>query len=154
MVDAGEIAPDFEGPASDGTTVKLSALRGRPVVLYFFPKADTPGCTIESKGFRDHFEELGGRNVKVIGVSVDSLEDEKKFAQKYGFPFPIVADPTKEITKKYGVLGTFGAAKRVTFLIGADGTVQKVVASALPGGHVSAACEIDWTRGSGRGPSA
>jgi peroxiredoxin Q/BCP len=153
MVEAGEMAPDFEGAASDGSTIKLSALRGQPVVVYFFPKADTPGCTIESKGFRDRFEELGGRNVKVIGVSVDSLEDEKKFAKKYGFPFPIVADPSKEITKKYGVLGTFGAAKRVTFLIGPDGKVEKVVASSLPTAHVSAACEVGWTRG-GRGPSA
>jgi thioredoxin-dependent peroxiredoxin len=150
MVEVGQIAPDFQGPASDGSTVQLSKLRGHPVILYFFPKADTPGCTIESKGFRDHFDELGGRDVRVIGSSVDSLEDEKAFAKKYGFQFPIVADPTKKIATSYGVLGPGGSARRVTFLIGADGKVLKVI-EGKPENHVNEACAVDWTRGSGRG---
>jgi thioredoxin-dependent peroxiredoxin len=149
MVGVGELAPEFEGPASNGTTVKLAAHRGHPVIVYFFPKADTPGCTIESKGFQARLGELGGQNVAVIGVSVDSIEDEKAFAKKYGFEFPIVADPTKSITTSYGVLGPSGSARRVTFLIGGDGRVQKVV-EGKPENHVNEACSLDWTKSPGR----
>jgi peroxiredoxin Q/BCP len=144
MIAEGEMAPDFEGPTSDGKQLKLSGLRGHPVILYFYPEADTPGCTVESKGFRDHFDELGSQDVRVIGVSVDSVEAEQKFAKKYGFQFPLVADPTGEITTKYGVKGFAGRAKRVTFLIGRDGRVVKVIESSRATNHVEGACSFSW----------
>jgi peroxiredoxin Q/BCP len=137
------MAPDFEGMTSQGTRFRLSEHRGHPVVVYFYPKADTPGCTIESKGFRDRFGELDQRKVVVVGVSVDSVEDEKAFSQKYGFPFPLVADADAAITKSFGVLGR-GHARRVTFLIGPDGKIERVIDSMLPGTHVSGACAMDW----------
>jgi peroxiredoxin Q/BCP len=143
MLAVGEKAPDFEGMTSQGTKFRLSEQLGHPVVLYFFPKADTPGCTIESKGFRDHYAELGNRDVRVAGVSTDTVEEEKAFAQKYGFPFPLIADPTTEISAKYGVLGR-GHARRVTFLIDPQGKVERVIDSMLPGTHVSGACSMDW----------
>lgn len=144
MIAEGDAAPDFEGETSLGTKLRLSALKGHPVVLYFYPKAMTSGCTTESKGFRDHFDELGSRNVKIVGVSVDSVADEKKFSEMYGFQFPLVADPTGKIAEAYGVLKPGGSAKRVTFLIGADGKVVKVIDSNVPGNHVGAACKPDW----------
>ncbi|HEV2316367.1 MAG TPA: peroxiredoxin [Thermoplasmata archaeon] len=144
MIAEGEMAPDFEGPTSAGSRLKLSELRGHPVILYFYPQADTPGCTREGKGFRDHFDELGGKDVRVIGVSTDDVEDEAKFAKKYGFQFPLVADPNGEITGKYGVKGLTGRAKRVTFLIQPDGRVAKVIASSDASNHVDQACEFSW----------
>jgi thioredoxin-dependent peroxiredoxin len=144
MIGQGDVAPDFEGETSQGTKFKLSGLKGHPVVLYFYPKAMTGGCTTESKGFRDHFDELGARDVRVVGVSVDTVEDEKKFSEMYGFQFPLVADPTGKIAEAYGVLRSTGGAKRVTFLIGADGHVVRVIDSNIPGNHVGAACSKDW----------
>lgn len=129
-----------------GTRFRLSEHRGHPVVVYFFPAADTPGCTIESKGFRDHLPELGGRDVRVVGVSVDTVEDEKKFAEKYGLNFPLVGDTTKKISESYGVLKNGSRARRVTFLIGANGKVAQVIDSSLPGNHVEGACAIGWTK--------
>jgi thioredoxin-dependent peroxiredoxin len=146
MVAEGEMAPDFEGTTHAGTRLSLRELRGHPVVLYFYPKADTPGCTMESKGFRDHFSELGEREVRVVGVSTDTVEEERAFAAKYGFPFPLVADPDRQIAQRYGVLGGSGHARRVTFLIGPDGRVQRVIDSSLPGTHVKGACELDWAK--------
>ncbi len=145
MIAAGEEAPDFDGPTSTGTRFHLAGERGHPVVLYFFPKADTPGCTAESKGFQEHLGELGGRDVRVVGVSTDSLEAQKKFSAKYGFEFPLVADPEKEIARKYGVLGLLGMAKRVTFLIGADGRVRQVIDRMGADPHVAAACDRSWS---------
>jgi thioredoxin-dependent peroxiredoxin len=147
MIAEGEPAPLFEGPTSQGTKFRLAEQRGHPVVLYFYPKADTPGCTTESKGFRDHFGDLGARDVRVVGVSVDSVDDERKFAEKYGFQFPLVADPDGSISERYGVRGKNGNARRVTFLIGADGRVTKVIDTSLPGAHVSGACALEWTAG-------
>ncbi len=144
MIGEGDTAPDFEGETSQGTKLRLSELKGHPVVVYFYPKADTPGCTMESKGFRDHFDELGSRDVRIIGVSVDTVDDEKKFATKYGFQFPLVADPTGAIAEAYGVRKSGGSARRVTFLIGADGKVVRVIDSMIPGNHVGAACSKDW----------
>lgn len=144
MPAVGDPAPDFQGTTSQNTTFRLADHRGHRVVVYFYPAADTPGCTIESKGFRDHFEELGGRDVQVVGVSVDTVEDEVKFAKKYGFQFPLVADTDGKIAGAYGVLKPGGKARRVTFLIGPDGRIQQVVDSSVPGNHVSAACSVSW----------
>lgn len=142
MVAKGEIAPDFEAPTSQGNAVRLSALRGRPVVLYFFPKADTPGCTVESKAFRDHYKELVAKHVHVVGISTDSVDDQCAFAEKYQLPFPLVADHARTIAKQYGVLRPSGRANRVTFFIDPKGVVTDIVEAGAPGPHVDRAVDL------------
>ena len=127
MVAEGETAPDFEAPNQDGTPFRLSSLRGSPVILYFYPKADTPGCTIEAKGFARQYAELQTKNVHVIGVSIDDCPAQKALAKKYGLPFPLIADTSKEVARKYGVLSPRGGARRVSFHIDAKGTVLEVI---------------------------
>jgi peroxiredoxin Q/BCP len=139
MVGIGESAPEFELESSAGGTVRLSSLRGHPVVLYFYPRAMTPGCTVETKGFRDIHPALAGKGVTVLGMSVDDLAAQKEFAEKCSIPFPLLADPTKATTKAYGVLNRFGEAKRVTFFIGADGRVVDIVEGSKPDPHVERA---------------
>jgi thioredoxin-dependent peroxiredoxin len=139
MVDVGETAPDFEAPTQTGRPLRLSSLRGTPVVLYFYPQADTPGCTVESKSFRDLYPELKSHHVEVVGISTDSVDDQNAFCQKYNLPFPLVADSTKEVARRYGVLRPSGRANRVTFLIDKDGTVVEVVANGSPEPHLKAA---------------
>jgi peroxiredoxin Q/BCP len=139
MIGPGDIAPDFELASSAGGTVKLSELRGHSVVLYFFPESDTPTCTIETKAFRDLNPQLEGKGVKVLGVSVDDIEAQKRFASKCGLPFPLLADPSKATTRSYGVLGRFGTALRVTFFIDPDGKVADVVESSSAKPHVERA---------------
>jgi thioredoxin-dependent peroxiredoxin len=139
MVAVGELAPDFESVDQDGAPFRLSSLRGAPVILYFYPKADTPGCTSESKGFRDHYAEFRGRKVQVVGVSVDDCPEQKAFQKKYGLPFPLVADAKKEVAKKYGVLAPQGYARRVSFFLDGDGRVLEVVDAASPDPHLERA---------------
>jgi thioredoxin-dependent peroxiredoxin len=139
MVAIGEPAPDFQAPDQDGTPFRLSSLKGAPVVLYFYPKADTPGCTIESKGFQAHLGEFAAKGVRVVGVSVDDCPAQKAFANKYGLKFPLIADTQKEVTGLYGVLGPHGVARRVSFLIDRDGKVVEVVDSSSADRHVERA---------------
>jgi len=139
MIAVGEQAPDFVAPDQDGKSFQLSSLKGSPVVLYFYPKADTPGCTTESKGFRDVHGEFAAKKVRIIGVSVDDCPAQKAFMTKYGLPFPLVADSSKNVASAYGVLGPHGVARRVTFLIDANGKVVEVVDSSSPDPHLKAA---------------
>jgi thioredoxin-dependent peroxiredoxin len=139
MVAVGEPAPEFEAPDQDGRPFRLSSLRGSPVVLYFYPKADTPGCTIESKGFQEHLGEFAAKGVRVVGVSVDDCPAQKAFAAKYGLKFPLVADAKKEVAGRYGVLGPRGTARRVSFLIDRDGTIAEIVDASSPDPHVAKA---------------
>jgi thioredoxin-dependent peroxiredoxin len=139
MVEVGEPAPDFEAPKQDGSPLKLSSLKGQPVVLYFYPKADTPGCTIEAKGFRDNYSQFSAKKVNVIGVSTDDCPAQQAFMDKYGLPFPLIADATKSVATRYGVLGPTGHAKRVTFLIDGGGKVVEVVDSRDVETHVARA---------------
>jgi thioredoxin-dependent peroxiredoxin len=139
MVAVGDRAPDFEAPDQDGRAFKLSSLKGSGVVLYFYPKADTPGCTIEAKGFRDHMGDFRAKGVQVVGVSTDDCADQKAFASKYGLNFTLVADAKKEVAGKYGVLGPSGHARRVSFLIGGDGKVAEVVDNSSADTHVARA---------------
>lgn len=139
MIAAGDTAPDFVAPNQDGAPFRLSSLRGSPVVLYFYPKADTPGCTVEAKGFRDHHDEFLSKNVKIVGVSVDDCPAQKAFANKYALPFPLVADTAKSVTRAYGVLNPRGSARRVTFLINPQGKVLEVVESSSAEEHVAKA---------------
>ncbi|MGD1099684.1 MAG: peroxiredoxin [Thermoplasmata archaeon] len=139
MIAAGDTAPDFVAPDQDGNPFRLSSLKGSPVVLYFYPKADTPGCTIETKGFRDVQAEYLARKVRVVGVSVDDCPAQKAFAQKYGIAFPLIADKSKSVATAYGVLGPRGLARRVTFLIDSHGTVVEVIEASSPDPHLERA---------------
>jgi thioredoxin-dependent peroxiredoxin len=142
MVGKGEPAPDFEAPTQDGTPLRLSSLRGHPVVLYFYPAADTPGCTTESKSFRDHYPQLQAKNVRIVGISTDTVDAQCDFAKKYALPFPLVADHSKAIATKYGVLRDSGRARRVTFFIDEHGQVVDVVDSGSPDPHLARAKQL------------
>ncbi len=108
-------------------------------MLYFYPKADTPGCTIESKGFQEHLPEFTKGGVRIVGVSVDDCPAQLAFARKYGLAFPLIADSKKEVSERYGVLGPRGSARRVSFLIDRDGKVAEVVDTSSPDPHVARA---------------
>jgi thioredoxin-dependent peroxiredoxin len=139
MLGVGDMAPEFPVLLADGTTRPFSSFRGRSVILYFFPKANTAGCTAETRGFSQRYEQLKRSGIEVIGVSVDSGETQSEFAEKCGSKFPMVGDPTKEIARKYGVLGFLGVAKRVTFFVDGEGRVRDVIEGLLPGPHLKAA---------------
>jgi thioredoxin-dependent peroxiredoxin len=139
MVEAGQAAPDFVAPDQDGKPFTLSALRGSPVVLYFYPEADTTGCTIEAKGFQNFLAEFAAKKVRIVGVSTDDCPAQKAFADKYGLHFPLIADSKKEVATKYGVLKPSGRARRVTFLIDGNGTVAEVVDTSSADVHVARA---------------
>jgi thioredoxin-dependent peroxiredoxin len=141
MLAVGEVAPEFAALAGDGSQISLSAYRGRPLVLYFYPKANTTGCTIEARGFTEHYAEFQRAGVSVVGVSVDSVDAQKSFAERCSIPYPLVADHDRSIAKRYGVLGLLGIAKRVTFFLDAEGRVAEVVEGMLPGPHVRRALE-------------
>jgi len=127
-VDVGDKAPDFEGPTSDGSRLGLKDFVGKKnVVLYFYPKDDTPGCTKEACSFRDNLKSVREIGAEVIGVSLDSVESHKKFADKYNLPFPLISDKEKRIATAYGVLKDTGtSASRVTFIIDKSGRIAKV----------------------------
>ncbi|HTP53591.1 MAG TPA: peroxiredoxin [Thermoplasmata archaeon] len=139
MIAVGSPAPDFEAPDQDGRPFRLSTLRGSPVVLYFYPKADTPGCTVEAKGFQSHLAEFLGRGVRIVGVSTDDCPAQKAFAQKYGLAFPLIADASKEVGTAFGVLNPRGSARRITFLIDKAGAVVEVVETSSAEDHVARA---------------
>jgi thioredoxin-dependent peroxiredoxin len=141
VIAVGDAAPEFHGTTGDGAALDLATYRGRRLVLYFFPKANTTGCTIETKGFAERYPELQRAGIDVVGVSVDSVEEQKDFATRCHAEFPLVADRDKAISRQYGVLGLLGFARRVTFFIGPDGRVEDVVEGLRPGPHVERAIE-------------
>ncbi len=141
MIEAGQPAPEFTGTTQDGAPFALSSLKGRPVVLYFYPKANSLGCTLEARGFTEHYSEFRSSGVEVVGVSVDTVDAQKRFQEKCGIPYPLIADRDRSIAQKFGVLGLLGVAKRVTFLIDPNGTVSEVVEGIGPGPHVRRAVE-------------
>ena len=126
----------MSAPAQDGTVVNLRALKGKPIVIYFYPKDDTPGCTVEAKGIRDQYAELSRRAV-VLGVSGDSLDSHKAFAAKYDLPFPLLDDTSHALALAFGVPLSSGHAKRVTFVIDASGKVSRVFPKVNPDGHAA-----------------
>jgi len=141
-LEPGSPAPDFEGRTQDGAEVRLRDLRGRPVVLYFYPEDDTPGCTREACAFRDDadaFRELGAA---VLGVSVQDVASHRAFREKYGLTFDLIADPRKTISSAYHALGFLGVAKRVTYVIGADGRILAAYRRIDPGTHSQEALRI------------
>jgi peroxiredoxin Q/BCP len=142
MVDEGKRAPEFELTTEAGERVKLSDFRGRPVVLYFYPKDDTPGCTREACGFRDVYSEFEERGAVVLGVSPDDEASHVRFKEKYSLPFTLLADPDHEVAERYGAWGekNFGGRKymgikRSTFVIDADGKLVKAMYNVKPDGH-------------------
>ncbi|HXS68379.1 MAG TPA: thioredoxin-dependent thiol peroxidase [Candidatus Polarisedimenticolia bacterium] len=138
----GDGAPDFSAMTSNGGKISLAELKGKSVILYFYPKDDTSGCTKEACGFRDDFAEFKKHGAVVLGVSPDSVKSHDKFVKKYSLPFTLVADEDKKIATAYGVWGqkTFWGRKymgnhRVTFLIGPDGRIRKVWPDVNPDRH-------------------
>ena len=121
----GTVAPNFTVKDTNGNTVQLSDFKGKTVVLYFYPKDDTPGCTKEAQGFRDSYPEYQGKDMVVLGVSTDDEASHKKFTEKYGLPFKLLADVDGAITKAYDVDGG-GYAKRVTYIIDGEGKISQV----------------------------
>jgi peroxiredoxin Q/BCP len=127
MLEPGVPAPDFAVPDHTGKTVRLSDYRGRPLVLWFYPKADTPGCTAEGCGFRDHFKAYGEKGVRILGVSFDTIPDNAAFARKFSFDFPLLCDTDRVVGIAYGAADDASAeyAKRVSYLIDAEGRVKR-----------------------------
>src|SRR5947209_6797141 len=134
MIAEGQEAPDFELTSDSGETVKLSELRGKPVVLYFYPKDDTPGCTTQACGIRDAYGEFERAGAVVLGVSPDDESSHVKFREKYELPFTLLADTDHAVAERYGAWGekkfagkSYMGVKRSTFVIGEDGTVKKAM---------------------------
>jgi thioredoxin-dependent peroxiredoxin len=140
----GDPAPPFTAPTNGGGHVSLTDFKGHPVILFFYPKDDTPGCTKEACSFRDEYAEFKKRGAIVLGVSVDPVKSHDRFAKKYNLPFPLLSDEDHRIVEAYGVWGekTFMGRKyqgthRVTFLIGPDGRIQKIWPKVKPDEHTS-----------------
>jgi peroxiredoxin Q/BCP len=138
----GDKAPDFKAIDGEGKTVRLKTLRGKKVVLYFYPKDDTPGCTKEACSFRDSFAKFKKRGIEVLGVSLDSEAKHKKFAEKYDLPFRLLADTDRAISEGYGTYGekkfmgrTYLGVHRMTFLLDEKGKIKKIFSKVKPEDH-------------------
>lgn len=143
--DAGRPAPSFELTDESGELVSSSSLAGKPYLLYFYPKDDTPGCTKEACDIRDNFGRFGKQGLRVLGVSPDSQQSHAKFGKKYGLPFTLLSDPDKTLANAYGVWGMknnygkeYMGIIRSTFLVGADGEIKKAYRGVKVDGHVDA----------------
>ena len=134
MLKAGDKAPDFESVDQDGNPIKLSDFKGKKVVLYFYPKDNTPGCTAESCNLRDNYEELQKQGYVVLGVSGDSPKSHKNFIEKYALPFPLIADEDKSVHEAFGTWGekhmygkSYMGTLRTTFVIDENGVIEEVI---------------------------
>ena len=142
MIEVGAMAPDFELKADSGQTVRLGDYRGRRVILYFYPKDDTSGCTKQACGFRDRLPEFETQGATVLGVSPDGVDSHERFRDKYELNFPLLADPDHSVAAAYGAWGKkkmygreYEGILRSTFVIAPDGRVEKVYAKVKPAGH-------------------
>jgi thioredoxin-dependent peroxiredoxin len=140
----GDPAPSITAATNGGGKISLADFKGKNVILYFYPKDDTPGCTKEACSFRDHFEEFRKRGAVVLGVSTDPAKSHDKFVEKYQLPFTLLADDDKKIVQAYGVWGEkkfmgrkYMGTHRVTFLIGGDGKIRKIWPKVKPEEHVA-----------------
>jgi thioredoxin-dependent peroxiredoxin len=148
VIEEGKAAPDFELESDSGETVRLSDLRGKPVVLYFYPKDDTPGCTTEACEFRDAYDTYRQRGIEILGVSPDNVASHGKFRSKYELPFTLLADPDHKVAEAYGVWGEKNLAgkkyhgiNRSTFLIDRDGNIARAMLGIKPAGHAAQVLE-------------
>ena len=148
MLKPNDIAPDFELQADDGSTVRLSDFRGRKLVLFFYPKDDTPGCTIEACEFRDRNQDLAASGAVVLGVSPDTVESHRKFRDKYGLDFRLLADTDHRVAEAYGVWQQksmygrkYWGVARTTFLIDEEGRIARVFEKVKPAGHAAEVLE-------------
>ena len=130
----GTVAPNFTTTDDEGNTVSLSDFKGKVVVLYFYPKDDTPGCTKQAQSFRDNYSEYQGKDMVVLGVSMDDQASHKQFKEKYGLPFTLLVDSDGAITNAYDVSGG-GYAKRVTYIIDGEGKITNVDANVNTSTH-------------------
>lgn len=142
MLEPGEDAPDFTLADQDGEQVQLSEYRGSPVVVYFYPRADTPGCTTEACGFRDNWDDFAERDVAVLGISDDPVEDLAAFAEKYDLPFRLLSDEDGSVATAYDSYGekkmfgnTFDGVFRNTYVVGPDGRIEATYEGVSPEGH-------------------
>ncbi len=142
-VNIGDAAPDFSLPTGDGKTLSLKDLRGKKVVLYFYPKDNTSGCTKEACSFRDEIKKFERKGTVIVGVSADSVESHRKFAGKFDLPFPLVSDEKKDVISAYGVWKkkslygrTFLGIERTTFVIDETGKIAQIYRKAKVDGHV------------------
>jgi peroxiredoxin Q/BCP len=140
----GTRAPDFEGSNQDGKTIRLKDFKGKKVILYFYPKDDTPGCTAEACNLRDNYQKWIEKGFEVIGISPDSMKSHHKFVEKYKLPFNLVADPDKSILKAYGAWGTkkmygrsYEGVLRTTYVIDEEGIVEEVMVKVNTKNHSS-----------------
>jgi peroxiredoxin Q/BCP len=142
MIEQGEQAPDFALPDQDGKLVKLSKLRGKPTVVYFYPKADTPGCTTQACGVRDHAADYAGAAATVLGISPDPVAKVKRFHEKFALNFPLLADEDHAVAERYGVWvqksmygRTYWGMQRATFVVDREGLVADVIPKVSPKTH-------------------
>jgi peroxiredoxin Q/BCP len=160
---AGSKAPAFTLPSDQGGTVSLADLRGKPVVLYFYPRDDTSGCTVEACEFRDNWARVRAAGAVVLGVSPDSLESHEKFRTKHRLPFPLLSDPDHGVAIRYGAWGEksmygrrYQGILRTTFVIDPEGTIHTVFTKVKPRGHAAevlkavSACGSESKRGGKR----
>ena len=140
----GMPAPPFEGVDQNGNTIRLQDLRGQKVILYFYPKDDTPGCTKEACNLRDNYAALQEAGYTIIGVSADTIESHKKFAEKYNLPFSLLADPEKKIISAYQAWGKkklygkeYEGTLRITYIIDENGIISRIIKNVKPEQHAS-----------------
>jgi peroxiredoxin Q/BCP len=140
----GDVAPPFQARTNGGGEVSLADYQGRSVILYFYPRDDTPGCTKEACGFRDQFAAFKQQGAVILGVSTDTAKSHEKFADKFKLPFPLLADEDRQIVSAYGVWGEkrfmgrkYMGTHRVTFLIGPDGRIRKIWPNVKPEEHAA-----------------
>ncbi len=149
MLDAGQMAPDFTLPSDDGSEVGLSALRGKKVILYFYPKDSTPGCTTQACDLRDAMARIENRGAVVLGVSPDAIASHEKFKTKYDLNFPLLSDGEHEVAEAYGVWkekSMYGkkrwGVERSTFIVDEEGRVQEAWRKVSPKGHADAVTDV------------
>jgi peroxiredoxin Q/BCP len=142
LPEVGQPAPEFESLDDSGETIKLSDYRGKEVVLYFYPRADTPGCTKEACGFRDDYSAYEKAGVVILGVSPDTVKKQAKFKEKWDLPFPLIADDDHTIAESYGVWGPkkfmgreYEGVHRTTFILDAEGKIKQVFKNVKPAEH-------------------
>jgi peroxiredoxin Q/BCP len=153
-IQSGITAPDFSLPDENGKSRSLSEFLGRPLILYFYPKDDTPGCTTEACNFRDDYSQYTQAGVSIVGVSPDTIQSHTKFKAKYGLPFPLLADPEHQVCELYGVWGTkknygreYQGVFRTTFLIDEKGKILRVFEKVKPAEHSEEVLAVLKARG-------